>query len=101
MLWTAYNEFSNTTIASLYWNLEGYIWLSQCFGDTTISEYYLIFIFDSLFLISYLKLQNIFISPARWQVYDVHVFMLTSTGIEYWRGGMGGIGEMSEIILFH
>lgn len=43
----------------------------------------LIYHFDSLFLISYVKLQNIFISPAGWQDYDVNIFMLTSTRIEY------------------
>lgn len=56
-----------------------------------------IFPFDSLFLKSYLKSQTIFISLVRRQIYDVHIFMLVSTGIEYWNGSVVWIGETSVV----
>ena len=42
-----------------------------------------ILLFDSLFLIASLILQNIIISPVRWQVYDTHLFVIASTRKEY------------------
>lgn len=78
-------------MASFYWNIESYIQYAFLSALEMLSflDITFILLFDSLFLISSLKLQNIFISPGRWQVYDVHLFMIASTGIEYWKGGTG------------